>query len=58
MWWNRTGQSSPASYHKEFVQQTITKVKIMYKHHTYTFSHYSSCAHTDQLRAPYDSRWS
>jgi hypothetical protein len=24
----------------------------MYKHHAYTFSHYSNCARTDQLEQP------
>jgi len=27
----------------------VTKGKIMYKHHAYTFSHYSNCVHTGQL---------
>ena len=30
----------------------VTKGKIVYKHHTYTFSHYSNSTQTDQLEHP------
>ena len=46
---DKTGLSPPASIHNLSMQQAVTKGKIEYKHHAYTFSHYSNCARTDQL---------
>jgi len=31
------------------MQQVVTKGKIGYKHHAYTFSNYTNCVYIDQL---------